>query len=235
MRHRLRGCLVLGLLLGAGLWPPQVAEATETTDKAVAPAQTQGLTAAAAVSAAAGMGAEGRAAAAAAAAGAAQRVAFNEAAAAGAGVPPALPDELNETAPAEAPTEAPAAEPGLPSEAFKALEQPVVEEAPSKFKISNFLLGFLGGALLGSAAGVLVGGGRDGAAMGAAAALYGAIGGLAGGGLALLLGATTPEEARPPRVESGLPRGAVVLAWRFQLPGVDLGAPAPYPEFLHSF
>jgi hypothetical protein len=89
----------------------------------------------------------------------------------------------------------------------------VVEAPPSKYKLSNFILGFVGGALLGGAYGVL--GTKDGGNIGANAAIYGGAAALALGTIGLFLGATTPEEAKPPRVDSALPIPTLILAARF--------------------
>jgi ABC-type uncharacterized transport system permease subunit len=81
----------------------------------------------------------------------------------------------------------------------------VPEQPESKYKFSNFALGFLGGGLLGGAFGVLSSGGSS--SMGANAAIYGGAAALVLGTTGLFLGATSPEEAKPPKVleEGALP------------------------------
>lgn len=133
--------------------------------------------------------------------------------------PPMLPSGLTATATAQEPesvTET--AEPGLPTEVLAKPGEAKPDEPHVRYKFSNFALGFLGGALLGSAAGVLFNSSGEGSSMGANAAIYGGIGGLVFGTAGLFLGATTPEEAKPPKVDEGAARPGwpgVQVALRF--------------------
>lgn len=84
------------------------------------------------------------------------------------------------------------------------------DEPEPKYKWTNFALGFLGGAVVGSAAGILfLSKGDDGSfdadKAKTVAPLVGAGTGLVFGLAALFLGSTTPEAAKPPKVESNLP------------------------------
>jgi hypothetical protein len=104
---------------------------------------------------------------------------------------PAVPEYVTPTGELELP-KAPAAKP---------------EEPESAYKLKNFALGFLGGAVVGGAVGVLFFSQGDKGTfdpekakiMGPAIA---AAGGLAFGLAALLLGTTTPVEVKPPKVET---------------------------------
>lgn len=124
---------------------------------------------------------------------------------------PDLPEVKEGDVPAEAPVavtgtaevEVPKDEIAIPGKA-----KPDVPE--SKYKWSNFTLGFLGGAVVGSAAGILFMSRGDDGSFDAdkakvVAPVVGAAAGLVFGLAALWLGATTPEEAKPPKVESALP------------------------------
>lgn len=127
--------------------------------------------------------------------------------------PPTLPESLDgSVVPADGALSG-TAEVSTPLEdpAKQAPGEPVPEEKPSRYKLSNFLLGFLGGALLGGAYGVLSSGGKEGSTMGQNAAIYGGGAALTLGLAGLFLGATTPEEAKPPRVEGALPGAALAL------------------------
>lgn len=127
--------------------------------------------------------------------------------------PPTLPESLDGGAvPADGALSG-TAEVATPAEdpAKLAPAEPVPEEKPSRFKLGNFLLGFLGGALLGGAYGVLSSGGKESSVMGQNAAIYGGGAALTLGLAGLFLGATTPEEAKPPRVDGALPGAALAL------------------------
>lgn len=118
--------------------------------------------------------------------------------------PPVLPEAVSGTAVEAAPQAVTtSAEPTVPSDVLAKPGDAKPEEKPSRFKFGNFALGFLGGALLGGAAGVLFSGGQGSDSMVTHAALYGGGAGLGLGLLALLLGSTTPEEAKPPKVDEG--------------------------------
>lgn len=132
---------------------------------------------------------------------------------------PALPDAdgsaaISETPSAEVET-AKDAEVGVPKEdpSKVAPGKAIPEAKATKYHFSNFALGFLGGALLGGAYGVLSSGGKESSVMATNAAIYGGAAAAVLGIAGLLLGATTPEEAKPPKVgdESALPRGAMPL------------------------
>lgn len=143
---------------------------------------------------------------------------------------PDLPEVKEGAVPAEAPEAVSGtAEPDVPQDiiATPGKAKPDVPESP--YKWGNFALGFLGGAAIGGAAGVLfLSKGDDGnfdsekaKVMGPA---VGAGAGLVFGLAALFLGTTTPEEAKPPKVESQsppLPGGPAVadlgvrVDWRF--------------------
>jgi hypothetical protein len=118
------------------------------------------------------------------------------------------------------------AEPEVPKEDLATPGKERMDVPESRFKTRNFVLGFLGGAAVGAAAGVLVfsngaNNGYDpnlGKVNVPVAAL---VGGLGGGLVAMLLGATTPEEAKPPKVEGQAPAQGVLAGlnvsydWRF--------------------
>jgi hypothetical protein len=89
------------------------------------------------------------------------------------------------------------------------------EIAPSPFKFTNFLYGFLGGALVGASYGVLFDTSGKNNVRNIKAGLYGLLGGTAFGTLSLFLGATTPETAKPPQVGSGRLIPDLQLAYRF--------------------
>jgi hypothetical protein len=120
---------------------------------------------------------------------------------------PALPEAKTGEAPAEAPEAATTtAEPELPKVVTP--EKPKPEAPESPYKLKNFGLGFLGGAVLGAATGVLLFSQNDKGALDpekakTMAAVCGGIGGLSFGLAAFLLGTTTPEEVKPPQVEEG--------------------------------
>jgi hypothetical protein len=128
-----------------------------------------------------------------------------------------LPAEALEAAPP--PSEGSGAAVATPREDPAAIApgKPVAEAKPSRFRFGNFVLGFLGGALLGGAYGVLSSGGQESQVMAQNAAIYGGGAGLALGVAGLFLGATTPEAAKPPQIEAWarpLP-GGLELALRF--------------------
>jgi len=103
-----------------------------------------------------------------------------------------------------------------PQDAFPKPGEPQAEVRQSKYKFSNFLLGFLGGALLGAAYGILSDSSGKAASRNESTAIYGVGVGLAFGTLSLVFGATTPEEAKPPRVEGRIPQGKMLaVAVRF--------------------
>ena len=132
---------------------------------------------------------------------------------------PALPESsaAQDLSPTAAPsTEVKAAPVEVPKDVLAQPVQAKAEEKPARFRLGNFVLGFLGGALLGGAAGVLFGStdstgalSQDKLKVMLPLGLVG--GGLLGGTLSLLLGATTPEEARPPKVESRRPGATPLL------------------------
>jgi hypothetical protein len=133
---------------------------------------------------------------------------------------PALPDEATEAAPVSAPTgsaqEAPSS---LPKDKI-VLPGPAKPDAPeSRYKFSNFILGFVGGALLGGVGGFLLGtSGPNGIDWNKARVVpyaCAAAGGIVGGFGSLWLGAYTPEEAKPPTVEGGLPPLGLQACLRF--------------------
>lgn len=97
------------------------------------------------------------------------------------------------------------AEPEVPKETLATPGKEKPETPEPRYKMGNFVLGFLGGALLGGAAGILFfSNGDKGFDQDKAKVMGPAVGvgaGLALGLVALLLGATTPEEAKPPKVE----------------------------------
>lgn len=130
--------------------------------------------------------------------------------------PPPLPQEQaldpDQPLPAAAPAEV-----ATPKEdpAKLAPGAPRPQAPPSRYRFSNFALGFLGGALMGGAYGVLSSGGRPNDAMALNAALYAGGTGLVLGFAGLLLGATTPEEPRPPAVGAWPPGPRLALALRF--------------------
>jgi hypothetical protein len=115
---------------------------------------------------------------------------------------PPLPDLNAIEAKTPTPSPSPTPEPPKP--------RPRVKESP--YKLSNFLLGFAGGAVLGGAYGILSDNSGKEGVRNAMGAIYAAIGGAGFGTVALLLGATTPPEAAPPQVEG---------KWRYT-PGVQL-------------
>jgi hypothetical protein len=140
--------------------------------------------------------------------------------AAGAAQAPALPDEATEAAPVAAPSgnaqEAPST---LPKDKI-VLPGPAKPDAPeSKYKFSNFILGFAGGALLGGVGGFLLGtsgpNGIDWAKARVVPYACAAAGGIIGGFGSLWLGAYTPEEAKPPKVEGALPPLGLQACLRF--------------------
>jgi hypothetical protein len=132
---------------------------------------------------------------------------------------PALPDETGGAAVSETPTaeleKAKDTEVGVPKEdpSKVAPGKAIPDAKPTKYHFANFALGFVGGALLGGAYGVLSSGGKDSSVMATNAALFGGGAAVVLGVAGLLLGATTPEEAKPPKVsdESALPRGVMPL------------------------
>ncbi|HXB98202.1 MAG TPA: hypothetical protein VNZ54_09125 [bacterium] len=133
---------------------------------------------------------------------------------------PALPDESTEGAAVPAPSgdakEAPAT---LPKDKV-VVPGPAKPEAPaSRYKTSNFVLGFIGGALLCGFGGFLLGtNGPHGIDWAKARTIPVACalgGGILGGFGSLWLGAYTPEEARPPQVEGGLPALGLQASLRF--------------------
>ena len=94
------------------------------------------------------------------------------------------------------------------------------DDKPSRFSLGNFVLGFIGGAILGGAAGVLLlsddgSGGIDQSKLRLMLPLGLVGGGLVGGTISLMRGATTPEEARPPKVEGRRPTPLLVASVRF--------------------
>jgi hypothetical protein len=111
-----------------------------------------------------------------------------------------VPEEVTGTAEVETPTDV-LAKPG----------EAKPEEKEARFKISNFALGFLGGAALGAAVGILVlsqgDNGFDQEKAKVMGPLAAGIGGLAFGTVSLLLGATTPEAAKPPKVDASASAG----------------------------
>jgi len=117
---------------------------------------------------------------------------------------PALPDVQTEEKAAPEVTGAQAA-PAVPQDALPQPGAAKPEAKPGKFKMTNFLLGFLGGALLGGAYGILSDDSGNPKTRDAMAGVDAAIGGISLGTLSLLLGATTPEEVKPPRVEGRRP------------------------------
>ena len=133
---------------------------------------------------------------------------------------PALPDDAGDAASVGAPAaDAKVAPTALPKDSV-VLPGPAKPDRPeSKYKLSNFLLGFTGGALLCGVAGFLLGtSGPNGidwekARVVPVACAVG--GGLLGGFASLYLGAHTPEEAKPPMVEGGLPAIGLQASLRF--------------------
>ena len=133
---------------------------------------------------------------------------------------PALPDEATEAAPVAAPTgDAKEAPSSLPKDKI-VMPGPAKPDAPeSKYKFSNFILGFAGGALLGGVGGFLLGtsgpNGIDWSKARVVPYACAAAGGIIGGFGSLWLGAYTPEEAKPPKVEGGLPPLGLQACLRF--------------------
>ncbi|HTB35389.1 MAG TPA: hypothetical protein VK842_11025 [bacterium] len=132
---------------------------------------------------------------------------------------PALPEDSVDSgapAPATNATEGPST---LPKDKIVVPGPAKPVEAPSRYKFSNFALGFLGGALLCGVAGFLLGtSGPNGIDWSKARVIPAASavgGGLVGGLGSFWLGAYTPEEARPPQVEGGLPALGLQASLRF--------------------
>lgn len=132
---------------------------------------------------------------------------------------PALPDlsapqDLSPAADVKAaPVEVPSDLPVQPGPAKPELK-------PGRFRLGNFVLGFVGGALLGSAAGVLFGSTDANGALVQDRLKYmlplGVLGGgLLGGTVSLLLGATSPPEAAPPALQGRLGGPWLVATTRF--------------------
>lgn len=132
---------------------------------------------------------------------------------------PALPDmsapqDLSPAADVKAaPVEVPSDLPVQPGPAKPQLK-------PGRFRLGNFVLGFVGGALLGSAAGVLFGSTDANGALVQDRLKYmlplGVLGGgLLGGTVSLLLGATSPPEAAPPALQGRLGSPWLVATTRF--------------------
>jgi hypothetical protein len=106
------------------------------------------------------------------------------------------------------------AEPEVPKEALAVPGKVKPDEPEARFKAKNFLLGFLGGAAVGAAAGILffsrdADNGLDTERAKVVVPVAAGVGGLGFGLVAMLLGATTPEEAKPPKVESLAPAAGV--------------------------
>ncbi len=100
--------------------------------------------------------------------------------------------------------------PEVPKDVLAVPGKPKADEPEARFKTKNFVLGFLGGAAVGAAAGVLflsrdANNNFDPSRAQVMVPVSGAVGGLALGLVAMLLGATTPEEAKPPKVDSLAP------------------------------
>jgi hypothetical protein len=132
---------------------------------------------------------------------------------------PALPeDNVDATAPAPATgaTEAPST---LPKDKVVVPGPAKPVEAPSRYKAGNFILGFVGGALLAGLGGFLLGtsgpNGIDWAKARKVPVIAAAAGGVVGGVASLWLGAYTPEEARPPQVEGRAPALGLQASLRF--------------------
>lgn len=128
---------------------------------------------------------------------------------------PALPDDSVDTAapaPATGATEGPST---LPKDKVVVPGEAKPVEAPARYKASNFILGFVGGALLCGLGGFLLGtngpNGIDWEKARTIPAICAAGGGIVGGVASLWLGAYTPEEARPPQVEGRAPAPALGL------------------------
>jgi hypothetical protein len=123
---------------------------------------------------------------------------------------PALPDEAADATAVASPsgdaTEGPSA---LPKDKVVVPGPAKPVEAPSRYRASNFVLGFVGGALLCGLGGFLIGTngphGIDWAKARVIPVVSAAAGGVLGGFGSLWLGAYSPEEARPPEVEGRLP------------------------------
>lgn len=132
-----------------------------------------------------------------------------------ASTPPALPDAaLDGPAPDAKPAPA---DLGVPKDSIVAPKAAVPEAKPARFHFGDFALGFLGGALIGGAYGVLSSGGQPQSTMTQNAAIDGGAGGVVLGLLGLLLGATTPPPAKPPQVDEGARplRSGTLLALSF--------------------
>ncbi|MGH7441494.1 MAG: hypothetical protein ACREKE_02345 [bacterium] len=126
---------------------------------------------------------------------------------------PALPVDFGPL-PAGAP-----ALPGTPGAVSRPRPTPTpgrarVEAPESPFKFKNFLYGFVAGALVGVAYGILSDTSGKNKVQNVEAIVYGLGGGLVFGGISLGLGATTPPPPRPPR-QASLPMPGVTLACRF--------------------
>jgi uncharacterized protein YcfJ len=133
---------------------------------------------------------------------------------------PALPEATAADVTITPSTDAVAAPVEVPKEVLATPGKAKAEEPVSRFRTGNFILGFIGGALLGGAAGVLffsqdASGGIDQDKLKVAATAGVLGGGLLGGTVAVMLGATTPEEARPPQVEGRRPTPMLVASVKF--------------------
>lgn len=147
----------------------------------------------------------------------------------------ALPQSASLSVGAPAPTDAAVLPPGAPAlpdvqvggqqpaQAAEPVEQNAIpapgkvqaEPAPSPYKFTNFLYGFLGGALVGVSYGILTDTSGQNNVRNIKAGLYGVLGGSVFGTLSLCLGATTPEPVKPPQVGRGRPVPGLQLAYRF--------------------
>lgn len=102
---------------------------------------------------------------------------------------------------------------GIPADL---MHQPKMEAKEHHFKLNNFLLGFGGGVLIGGTLGLLTSNSNNMGTRSLDAVIGAGAVGLGFGTLALFLGATTVEPARPPQVEGRLPlRPELTLAYRF--------------------
>jgi hypothetical protein len=91
----------------------------------------------------------------------------------------------------------------------------VQPEAASPFKWSNFWLGFVGGALVGGTYGILFDTTGKAQTRNTETGLYGGIGALGFGTIAMLLGGTTPQAVAPPQTLLRRPMTGVQVAFRF--------------------
>ena len=126
---------------------------------------------------------------------------------------PALPDAAAQDVSATPSADVKAAPVEVPKDVLVQPGQAKADVQPSRFQTGNFILGFLGGALLGGAAGVLLlstdsNGVLDQDKLKVMLPLGLVGGGLIGGTVSLLLGATSPQEAQPPKVEGRRPAPA---------------------------